>query len=398
MAGIAVGGGALAGERAGWNRFSQWPQWRARFGLLAFVLMLVAAVAVARSGGLEPKTVLPASQFAEHSARGVTDPERAGDLALYDRIVTRLQNGESYYDFIVEEQRLSGYPVTPGAAVRLPILAILIAATPPWVRSAAALLLLTAVALSWLHRLEREGIGRWPVRAAVILLLAGNMLLLDSFYHVLHEVWAGGLLALALGVHRPGRWGLSLAVTALALSIRELVLPFVLLMAAMAFWRRDWREGCAWAGLAAAFAMAYLVHLQMIAGQILPSDIPSASWLALGGLSGWLGKLVLSSQLHAIPPALAAPAVVCALAGWAGWRSAAGSFGTLMFLGYGLAFMIAGRSENFYWGLLVVPLLYIGFALAPSAILSLVRAAQLQNMFEGRLMVCKQYVLQRRNA
>ena len=41
-------------------------------------------------------------------------------------------------------------------------------------------------------------------------------------------------VALAFGLHRPGRWGWALAVTALALAIREHVLPFVLLLAAMA--------------------------------------------------------------------------------------------------------------------------------------------------------------------
>jgi hypothetical protein len=36
--------------------------------------------------------------------------------------------------------------------------------------------------------------------------------------------------------------------------------------------------------------------------------------------------------------------------GWAGWRSEAGATATLLFLGYGLLFMIAGRDDNFYWG------------------------------------------------
>ena len=64
-----------------------------------------------------------------------------------------------------------------------------------------------------------------------------------------------------------------------------------------------------------------------------------------------------------------------AMAGWAGWRSPAGTFGTFLFLGYALAFAIAGRANNFYWGLVIAPVLFMGFAFAPRALTSLWRRA-----------------------
>jgi hypothetical protein len=67
--------------------------------------------------------------------------------------------------------------------------------------------------------------------------------------------------------------------------------------------------------------------------------------------------------------------VVLSLAGWAGWRSPAGTFGTFLYLGYGLAFMLAGRANNFYWGTLVTPAIFMGLALAPRALWSLFAAA-----------------------
>ena len=398
MAGTADGGSLTGDRQAQRNRFVQWSAWQARFGLLAFALLLVAAVSAGLRGELQTAPVMPANQFAEHNAKGLTDPERAGDLALYDRVVERLRAGENYYDYIVEEQRLSGYPVTPGAAVRLPTLAMLIASTTPPVQSVFAVLLLAAVALAWTRRLRDEGVQGWRLRIALALLIVGNLLLINNFYHVLHEIWAGALLALALGVHRPGRWGASLLIAALAISIRELAVPFVLLMAATAFWRRDWREAAAWAGLTAAFAVAYSIHLGLVAAQVEPTDVPSASWLALGGVGSWLAKLVLSCQLHLLPPAVAGPAAICALVGWAGWRSPAGTFATLLYLGYGLAFMIAGRQENFYWGLIVVPLLYIGFVFAPQAILSLVKAARLDELAGNTAIVFNRHVLQKRRS
>jgi hypothetical protein len=61
--------------------------------------------------------------------------------------------------------------------------------------------------------------------------------------------------------------------------------------------------------------------------------------------------------------------------GWAGWRSSAGSFATLLYLGYGLAFMIAGRGDNWYWGMVIAPTMFIGLAFTSRAMSSLWRAA-----------------------
>jgi hypothetical protein len=62
--------------------------------------------------------------------------------------------------------------------------------------------------------------------------------------------------------------------------------------------------------------------------------------------------------------------------GWAGWRTSAGAFATLLYLGYGLFFMIAGRGDNFYWGAMVAPAMFIGLAFAPGWLGSLWRAAR----------------------
>jgi hypothetical protein len=67
--------------------------------------------------------------------------------------------------------------------------------------------------------------------------------------------------------------------------------------------------------------------------------------------------------------------VILMVLGWAGWKSSAGTFGTLLYLGYGLAFMIAGRPDNFYWGAVIAPAMFIGLAFAPGALRSLARAA-----------------------
>lgn len=353
-----------------WDRFAHWPVFQARLALFALLLLLtVSALVPIRESSPAPDTRPPAA-----SDNG-SKPKRDRDLALYDRAIERIRNGENYYDFIVEEQRQDSYPVRPGLTVRLPTLAYIQAWLGETGQAVTALLLLLAILGAWWRRLGQEPGGQEQRLLMLMLLLLTAPLALNPYYFVLHELKAGLLLSLAFALHRPGKWGASLAVAALALAIREHALPFVLLMSAMAFWRRDWKEGAAWAALAGVFLVALAMHMQIIAAQALPSDRPSDPWLVMRGLHGWLQNIVQSSPLHGLPDWLAGPLVVLSLAGWAGWRTPVGTFGTFLYLGYGVAFMLAGRADNFYWGTIVTPAMFMGLAFAPRVMQSVVTAA-----------------------
>ena len=364
-----------------WDRFARWGPLPARLLLGALIVLLAASALVPiNSGRSSVKTKNFVEVLVKADAAAQTR-KRDEDLALYDRAIERIRQGENYYSFIVAEHRLAHYPVKPGLAVRLPTLAYFDA----WVglpgQFAAAIALLIAVLLAWWRRLGEEPGGQRRRVLAIALLAVGASLGLNRDFFVLHELWAGMLLALSFALHRvkseqlPGKWGWSLAVAALALAIRELSLPYVLLMSAMALWRGDRREGLAWAGLALLFLAALAWHLQIISAQTLPSDPLSPSWLELRGLSGWVSNVALSSNIRSLPHWLAGPLVMLMVLGWASWRSAAGAFATLLYLGYGLAFMIAGRGDNYYWGFMVSPAMLIGLAFVPTGLKSLWRAA-----------------------
>lgn len=369
-----------------WDRFARWPALPARLLLAALIVLLAASALVPINSG---RSTVKTRNFVEvlvKSDGAALNRKRDDDLALYDRAIARIRHGENYYSFIAIEHRLSHYPVRPGLAVRLPTLAYLDAWAGLPGEFAAAIVLLIAVLLAWWRRLgEEPGAPRRRV-LAIALLAVGASLGLNRDFFVLHELWAGMLLALSFGLHRVksaqsngklanGKWGWSLAVAALALAIRELALPYVLLMSAMALWRGDRREGLAWAGLALLFLAALAWHLHLIAVQALPSDPLSPTWLELRGLSGWVSNVALSSNIRSLPHWLAGPLVMLMVFGWASWRSLAGAFATLLYLGYGLAFMIAGRGDNYYWGFMVSPAMFIGLAFVPMGLKSLCRAA-----------------------
>ena len=363
-------------KAAPWDRFAGWDRWPARILLLVVTALLVLAAIAPLSASLDGKPSEVPSLIGDGAPNGQTESERDDDLAFYDRVIERVEHGENYYDFIVEEQRARDYPVRPGLAVRLPTLAWIHASLGEPAMIALAIALLFACIWAWWNRLGEEPGGvRFRLLGTALMAMGGSLGLNRSFF-VLHELWAGMLIALAFGLHRPGRWGAALFVAALALALRELVLPFVLLMAAMAAWRKDWREATAWIMLVAVFAAIMAWHLSLIAVQEVPSDPVGPDWLVLRGLSGWLGNIVLSSNLRLLPHELASPVVILMALGWAGWKSSAGTTGTFLYLGYGLAFMLAGRANNFYWGAVVAPAMFIGLAFLPMALPSLVRAAR----------------------
>lgn len=349
------------------DRFARWGRLPATLALvlLAAFVFLAAITPITHTKGVASPAVIPAL------ADKVKVRPRDDDLALYDVAIARIRKGENYYDFIAEEHRKAQYPLRPAVAVRLPTLAYLSAWSGDTVQKLASFALLFAVLAVWWKRLGQEPGGRTLRVPAMALLMFGAELGTARYYFTLHELWAGMLLALSFGLHRPGKWKGALAAAALALAIREHALPFVLLMGTMALWRRDWKEGAAWATLAAAFLAALAIHIHLVSAMVLPTDGQSAPWLVLRGLTGLTSDITLSSNLRYFPGWLAGPLVILSIFGWSSWNSPAGQFGALLYMGYGLLFMLAGRPDNFYWGFMVAPAMFMGLAFTPRAVKSL---------------------------
>jgi len=359
---------ALAASRyAGLTRRAAW------LVLAAWLALLVAAALTPIRAG-EDEAPRASAPVAAPAAQARTRDE---DLQLYDDVIARMKRGETYYGVIAQEHRKHRFPLHPGFAVRLPTLAVIEAALPSGALIPLSLGLTLAILGVWWRKLGEDPAAA-PIRTVAMAALAiGASIGTTRYFFVLHELWAGQLLALSFGLHRPERdkWLGAWVAAALALAIREHALPFVLLMAAMALWQRRWHEGAAWSALALVFMAAVAIHLHVVAGMVAASDPPSAPWITLRGLTGWLSMLVLSSDLRLLPHVVAGPLVVASLLGWSGWKSTAGLFGSLLQAGYALAFAIAGRGDNFYWGMVVAPTLLVGLAFLPGAACALWRSA-----------------------
>ena len=344
------------------------------------VLALVAAVLVAAA--LTERSAIyntPAAETEAAEAPAEADGDEAGrdtDLQLYDRIAERVRGGENYYQVAVEEQRARDFPVRPGLAVRLPTLAFLTAAIGQWGLMALGGVLVISTLVAWHYRLRDAPGGPGRLRYVLLLLVIGVATGFKPQYIVLHEVWAGLLIALSLGLYRPKQWLWAFIAGVLALAIREHALPFILLMAAFAWARGNRGETAAWLSVVLIFVALLLLHLSVVGQYTAETDPASPGWLALRGFGGLTANIVLSSPLQFLPGWLAAPLALLPLIGWAGWRSWFGLTGFLLCLGYGVLFMIAGRDNNFYWALIVMPIWFVGYAFVPRALASLLQSAR----------------------
>ncbi|NCA91121.1 MAG: hypothetical protein EOM92_20165 [Gammaproteobacteria bacterium] len=299
-----------------------------------------------------------------------------GDVALYRAIVGHMAAGEDYYGAVAREQHGRGYPTRPFLTWRLPTLAWVIA----WLGESLAMHLLRVLALvtilAWMLAMKDTGLGRYAMIAGGLLVYFNLVIVVPPSKVVyLHEVWAGTLMALSLALHR--RWSfLSVLCGLAALAVRELALPFVLAMAFWALREGRWSEVTGWGLGILAFALGLVAHAGQVVDLIRPDALRGPGWLALGGWPFLLKVNQWNLLTVGLGGLLSAPWVPLALLGAAAWPDPLGRRLMLVVWGYSLAFLVVGRSDNGYWGLIHGPLVAISLVFAPLALRDLWRAAR----------------------
>ncbi len=300
-----------------------------------------------------------------------------GDVALYRVVVERMQAGESFYAATGTEQPARQYPTTPFVTWRLPTTATLIATLG--VHWAGKLLqaLAAITVLLWLWVLIRAGFQRWTVLAAGLLLGTGVTMALPmpapSLY--LHETWAGVLIALSLAL-RQSAWPLAVLSGFMALAFREHALLFVAVMGCCALLEGQRREALAWGAAILVFMLYLAVHAWQVSEHIGPDALASSGWLVFGGWRFVLETAQWNVVVLMLGPWLAVIALPLALVGAGAWRHPLGNRLGLTVMLYTLAFMIAGRPDNDYWGILCAPLIALSLTFAPAGLRGLWVAAR----------------------
>lgn len=231
--------------------------------------------------------LLPFAAFSLWTAREPLDgPARLGrsDDQLYQAVIESVQSGTPYYEAAASEHRQAHYPLRPFITVRPPLLAVTMAALPDQAARGLALATLAILTISvWLLRFARLEIGKIQFSLSAICLGSGTMFAFADVSYAYHEVWAGLLIALSLGLWRPDGWSLSLLTGLLAALIRELAAPYLIAMAVLAWCSGGRREALAWLLALGVFAIALFLHATAVHQHVVSSDLQSNGWVRFGG-------------------------------------------------------------------------------------------------------------------
>ena len=349
------------------TRYASLPAWTARL-LLALVLVLIGY------GTLAPtvKSIATAPHNLEkQSAR----PN--GDSELYRRILNRFDAGESYYATVSDELRRSDYPLRPPLNFRPPTLVYLLSALPGDRTRVGVLRSFAVIAgISLMLALRPQCPGPAYMGAGGILVATGLLPAVVDAAVLWHEVWASVAIALSLALYRRDRWVLSAGIGLVAVLLRELALVYLVVMAALAWRDGQRRESFVWLAIIAFCAAMLLVHWQIASGYVLPTDPSSPTWVRT---SGWSFVLLTAQWNQAICPSwLVGVTMPLALLGLGGWSSQTGTRVAATVGAYVAAFMVIGRPDNTYWGLIYTPLLPVGLLFAGRALADLLGAARLR--------------------
>ncbi len=348
LAAFVANRGVMATE----TRFSGWPAWAARLLLAALVIPPLLALIGPRSGASETTGAPPFT-----------------DIKLYRSITQGVAQGGDYYHVAAAVHRAHHYPLWPPQVIREPTEALVLSALHWDALRWTALLALAAVALEVLRRgLAKADLTPRERLWSLALAIGGLGSVCTPNAPYMHEVWAGILILISLSTRRPDRWGLAAGVGLLACLVRELALPYLVVMAACAVLERRRSEAIGWSATALVFCAAYALHLHWAAAQHRPGDVMSPGWVRFGGLSFLIAAARNNAFYIFMPGWAIALGLTLSLLGLAGRRDAMTLRCALTLSAFLAAFAVIGRPDNNYWGLLYAPLASMGLALAPKTL------------------------------
>lgn len=325
------------------TRFAGMKPWTARIIIIAFLGIIVYGVLCCQS-------IIP----------GI-DANKGADLRLYRRIVERIQSGESYYQAAYSEFRIRGYPTNSVFNWRMPLLAWIMGQFSNIKLCQLIAIILSLVTLAiWISVVQ--------IFDSFYKMLAGSLLLLGwplySFIpdvFLVHEFWAGAFITLSLAAYAKGWRRASSLFGLMALFVRELAFPYVIIMLILSFYEKQHSEALIWLSGIIAFLLMMVIHIVYIKHIIMNNNlIQYESWIALGGWQFVLNTAHTHPYLLLLPIWFTAMILPMAILGLIGWKDPLFLRISATICVYVVIFAFIGQPFNQLWGLMYVNILLLG--------------------------------------
>jgi hypothetical protein len=314
----------------------------------------------------------------KHGVLGYTDAR------LYHDIASAVAKGEPYHAAAAKLHRAHHYPLRPFVTMRPPT-EMVMAAHIGWKGfQGICFALLVGGIFGWV--MAYEGRLLWPERIGMgVAVAVGGSFIASDWILALQEYPAGLCITVAMAgmLAWPRQWWINVAVLGLGLFIRETVLPMVLLMLAYAAWNRRWAQVGAWGALLVAWGAFMAWHRMEAMAQWTPQDLVSQGWKSAQGFSGFLKAVIYTSPLQTWPKGPALLAAMLPMVGWLAIGRREGAFAALAVGGMALMIALFSRADTFYWGGIMLPWYFVGYALLPRAFYQLFGALRGQPL--GRI-------------
>jgi hypothetical protein len=352
------------------TRFASWPR--------GLVLLLAAGSAAALAFGLyaargERTTIDAAVPTVNAELENV-------DLKYYREVVTRVHDGENYYD--VANQRLRDFRFRVGSIFnwRLPTYAYVLGALPSvgWAQGVLSLIGLAGLLLA--VAADNRDVSFLAAGGTFLLQFGVFFWCIKDDCYLAQEVWAAMLILLSVGAAAFQWRVLAVGAGLAALCFRELVLPYCLVAAGVAWWYGRRKEAAAWLVGVGLFFVYLGWHAGQVTTRLTPADRADSrgvsEWITFGGLTFDILTARMNLFVLDAPGWLVFLYLATALIGLLGWRGEQGALVALTTIVYLAAFAVVGMPMNVNWGLMYAPLLPFGVVRAPGTILDLANAVR----------------------
>lgn len=281
------------------------------------------------------------------------------DADAYLGVLALMRGGSSYYHAAHEVLLAKGYGTTSVFNWRTPAWPKLIAFFPSIVWVQVSLTILASITLLFAYRMVRAR-ANFLIASAVVLGIVPSLVLITAAKGlVLTEVVAGTLILSSIVGYGHRNWIVGLAAALLALFIRELAAPYILLCIGFAVWQRNSRELVGWVLGLLAYFVYFAWHWTEVAQRLgsVERDDPGG-WIRFGGIRFVIETAHFNGLFFLTPLWLTAALLPAALMGLFAWRQ--GLRAALTVTVYLCTFSVIGKPFNFYWGALYAPLLMLG--------------------------------------